>query len=124
MGQEAFRRAIKKPKALLIGDIQSVMTFCQTLFLKGMEEPSFEFVGIVLIEKADIGRTISGIPIIGELSDINTIIRARQSSKEAIKSIIMIGGEMKDDAEKFVRKIVSKYEISITSAKLQYAITE
>ncbi len=117
-------RAPKKPKALLAGDLQSVANFYQSISASGAEAFSFEPGGILLLEKADTGRTISGIPVIGRISDITAIIRNRQSTEDAIESVIMIGDEMQDDATKFIKKVVSKYGIKITSARLQYEITE
>ena len=124
MGRAVLHNTLKKPQALLIGDIQSVKTFCQTLLTSEIEEHSFEFIGIVTIEPDDIGRTISGIPIIGGLSDINTIIRQRRSTEGEIQNIIMIGDSMAEDEEQFIRKVVSKYGITITKAKFLHEITE
>ena len=119
-----FPHAPKKPKALLVGDMQSVANFCQSISASGAEAFSFAPGGILLLEKEDTGRTISGITIIGRISDISTIIRARQSKEDAIRSIIMIGDEMRNDEKNFIKKVVSKYGIKINSARLQYEITE
>jgi O-antigen biosynthesis protein WbqV len=67
-------RQISMPQILLLGTSGSVEAFLQEVIIN--EDVSFNFtpVGILTLDPEDIGRTIKGIPIVGEVSNISTIL--------------------------------------------------
>ncbi len=112
------------PRVILIGNIPSVEEFCVDVMSN--ENISFKFVpvGIITMRHAEVGRTVRGIPIIGELRDIQRVIHDLGNEGVCPKHIVITEKELSDGAKKFVVRYARSSGIMLLHVMFHYSLDE
>ena len=112
------------PRVILIGNIPSVEAFCVDVMSN--EEVSFKFVpvGIITMRYAEVGRTIMGIPIIGELRDLQRVIHNLVNEGISPKQIVITEKELSDGAKKFISKYARSSGMILSRVTFHYSLDE
>jgi O-antigen biosynthesis protein WbqV len=96
----------ENPKILIVGRIASADTFLREIFLNDDIPFNFEPVGILTLDPLDVGRSIKGIPILGELREIGRVIRNLNRANAFPKQIVITEKSLPENAKKYLVKYV------------------
>lgn len=104
---------------VLVGNIDSIESFFREVISNDEVNFSFNPVGIVLINQTELGRTIKGIPILGELRDIKGIIKTLNKSGRFPRQIIISEKMISDSAKRFLVQFSQESGILVVHAMFQ-----
>ena len=109
------------PRVLLIGNVESVEAFSREVISN--DDVSFNLapIGILTLEQADIGRTIKGIPILGELRDIDKIMQTLAKEGVPPEQLVIAEKQLSDGAKKFIIRYAQKANILLLHAIFQFS---
>ena len=112
------------PKVLLVGSLSSVEAFCREL--EENEEIDFNFdpVGILTVGQTEMGRTIKGIPILGELRDINEITKELKAEGICPKQILLTDKTLPDAAKRFIARYARSTGAMLLHVLFQYSFNQ
>lgn len=109
------------PRVLLIGNLESVEAFSREVISN--DDVSFNLapLGILTLDQADIGRTIKGIPILGELRDIDKVMQTLAKEGVAPEQLVIAEKQLSDRAKKFLIRYAQKSNILLLHAIFQFS---
>lgn len=104
-------RQAEIPEILLIGSPSSVDVFLRDVITNDDIQFNFDPVGILSIDQVDIGRSIKGIPIIGDVRNIGSSIHQLAKSGIFPRQIVITERSIPDNMKKFLLKYVQDHGI-------------
>ena len=99
------------PKVLLIGRCSSIETFFGEVVANDDVTFNFEPVGILSLEQEDVGHTIKGIPVLGELRDIQPVLRELNRNNMSIKQLVISEKVLPESAKKFLMHYAETHDL-------------
>jgi O-antigen biosynthesis protein WbqV len=123
------QRLIRKSKSplsmtpiLLLGSSGSVESFLQEVIIN--EDIPFNFtpVGILALNPEDVGRTIKGIPIVGEVSNISAILEDMQRRHMLPRQIVVTEKSIPKSMKDFLIEKVQDYGLLVLHVMHQCTI--
>ena len=111
------------PEVLLIGNATSIEAFSREVISN--EDVSFNFdpVGVLTLDPADIGRTIKGVPILGELRDIQKVITTLNKEGVFPKQLVISEKQLPDNAKKFLLRYAETHGLLLMHVMFQYSFS-
>jgi O-antigen biosynthesis protein WbqV len=91
-------------KVLLVGSNASVEIFLREIVLNEEISYNFEPVGILTLDQLDIGHIIRGVPILGELRDIHSVLKELHKDGSLPRQIVITEKAIPENAKKFLIK--------------------
>lgn len=107
------------PEVLLIGNSDSVEAFFREVISNDDVSFNFDPVGILTLDQADEGRIIKGVPILGELRDINKIIRTLNKDGVFPRQIVISEKNLPENAKKFLIRYVQDHGLLLMHVMFQ-----
>lgn len=111
------------PDVLLVGNIESAEAFFREVIVNDDVTFNFNPVGILLIDQIETGRTIKGSPILGELRDINRILRDLNKNGTFPRQIIITEKVLSDNEKRFLVKFSQDHGILLMHAMFQFTFS-
>jgi O-antigen biosynthesis protein WbqV len=99
---QASDKTSEVPSALLIGTSSSVDMFLNEMVVDDEIPFYFDPLGILSIDKEEVGRAVRGIPIIGYVKQLNGIIRNLSNEGITLKQIFITEKSIPDNMKKFL----------------------
>ncbi|MBQ7524697.1 MAG: hypothetical protein IJT08_03760 [Alphaproteobacteria bacterium] len=99
------------PKVLLVGSSSSIETFFGEVVANDDVTFNFEPVGILSLEQTDVGHTIRGIPVLGELRDIQLVFRELNRSGVSPKQLVISEKMLPESAKKFLIRYAEAHDL-------------
>jgi FlaA1/EpsC-like NDP-sugar epimerase len=90
------------PQVLLVGSSASVDMFLGEIAANEDLQFNFEPVGILSIDEDDIGRTVKGVPIIGHVRQIGSVIRELVKDNICPKQVFITERSISDNMKRFL----------------------
>ena len=109
------------PRVLLIGNVESVEAFSREVISNDDVSFNLNPIGILTLEQADIGRTIKGVPILGELRDIDKVMQTLSKEGVAPEQLVIAEKQLSDKAKKFVIRYAQKSNVLLLHAIFQFS---
>ncbi len=112
------------PQVLLVGNVSSIEAFSREVISN--EDVSFNFdpVGILTLDPADIGRSIKGVPILGELRDIQKVITSLYKENVFPKQLVISEKQMPENAKKFLIRFAESHGLLLLHVMFQYSFNQ
>ena len=107
------------PEVLIIGNSASVEAFFREVISNDDVSFNFDPVGILTLDQADIGRIIKGVPILGELRDINRIIKTLNKEGIFPRQIVISEKNLPENAKKFLVRYVQEHGLLLMHVMFQ-----
>lgn len=109
------------PRVLLIGNIDSVEAFSREVISNDDVAFNLDPIGILTLEPADIGRTIKGIPVLGELRDINQVVQTLSKRGVQVEQYVIAEKQLSESAKKFIVRYAQKSNVLLLHAIFQFS---
>jgi FlaA1/EpsC-like NDP-sugar epimerase len=118
---EKLEQQTEVPQILLIGSSQSIEVFLREVVSNDEIPFNFEPVGILTLDRDEVGHIIKGVPIIGEIRDIHGVIRLLNSREKIFpKQIIITEKSLPENAKKFLVRYVQERGMLLMHVIHQY----
>ena len=112
------------PNVLLVGNIDSIEAFCNEVLHNDEIVFSIKPVGILTLAQADIGRTIKGIPVLGELRDIKKVDNELTEGGVFLDQIVVTDKKLGDYEKKFVARYTTSTHKLLLHAVFQFSVSK
>ncbi|MEP6342420.1 MAG: nucleoside-diphosphate sugar epimerase/dehydratase [Maricaulaceae bacterium] len=96
------RKNAKLPNALLLGSEKSAYNYIRDLSRKTVA-PSFNIQGIVTTDANYKGRSIRGVPVLGDITEIETLVNHYNVKRSGLTLIATQPDLRREQSDKFVR---------------------
>jgi FlaA1/EpsC-like NDP-sugar epimerase len=110
-------------QSLLVGSSKAIDVFLGEIFQD--EEAGFNFqpVGILTVNPSEVGRTIRGIRILGEVRHLGSIMRELRMGNVYPKQILTIGKILPEQIKKFLVKHAEENGLILSHIVRQYSFS-
>lgn len=116
-------RSTEIPQVILIGSIPSVEAFSREVISNDDVSFNFDPVGVLTLEPADIGRTIKGVPILGELRDIQRVITSLNEEGVCPRQLFISEKQLPENAKKFLLRYAESHGLILMHVMFQYSVS-
>ncbi|GHT88991.1 hypothetical protein FACS1894113_2730 [Alphaproteobacteria bacterium] len=108
------------PPVLLIGNNESVDLFLREVIINDEVAFNFEPVGILTLNHTDIGRSIKGVPIVGEVKELRMVLKELESVGVSPKQLVITEKALPENAKKFLQHYVQENGLLLMHVIHQY----
>jgi FlaA1/EpsC-like NDP-sugar epimerase len=128
MNKTATTKVYTPPDVLLVGNSYSVEVFLRETVMNEDVNFQFEPVGVVSTSASEIGRTIRGVPIIGEVRYIGGLLKKIKNEKSVTPSqLIITDKNFPENMKRYLLKHAKEHNLVLMHVFHQYsfsAVTE
>ena len=114
------QNSVEVPKVILIGNNKSVDLFLNEVVINEEINFNFEPIAILTLNPENVGRSIRGIPIVGEIRDLQKTIKELQNSGMNLRQIVITEKSIPENAKKFLAKYVQEHGLLLMHVIHQY----
>lgn len=111
---------VDMPPVLLIGNNASVELFLREVVINEDITFNFDPVGILSISEPDTGRTIKGVPILGEVRELARILKSLRDEGVYPRQIVITEKAIQDNVKSFLVKYVQDHGLLLMHVIHQY----
>lgn len=111
---------VDMPPVLLIGNNSSVEVFLREVVINEDVTFNFDPVGILSISDPDVGRTIKGVTILGEIRDLARVLRTLHEEGVFPRQIVITEKAIPDNIKNFLVRYVQEHGLLLMHVIHQY----
>lgn len=116
-----LQKVHESPSALLIGGSNATEIFLREIVMNDELDFQFNPIGIVSMDISEVGRTVKGLPILGEIRELHLVMKSLKKEGIYPNHLIITDKNLQDSVKKHLLKYTQDNKLILMHVFYQYS---